>query len=71
MSKNILHISPQFPQVQCWYEALGYEKATELFERHSFRLYKAVAEILAEGQPIQDEEVRDFISAGENLLRFS
>lgn len=68
---SILHIAPQSPQVQCWYEALGYEKATELFEKHSFRLYKKVVEILAEGQPIQDEEVRDFIAAGDNLLRFS
>lgn len=61
---SILHIAPQAPQVQCWYEALGYEKATEIFEKHSFKLYQKVAEILSQGQPIEDKEVVEFINNG-------
>ena len=67
----IFHASPQFPQVHCWYEALGYEQANAIFEKHAFKIYKEVVNIVHNGQPIIDDEVKDFITTGENLLRFS
>jgi len=66
----IFHAAPQFPQVQCWYEALGYQEANQIFEKHAFNIYKEVAKIMYNG-PILDEEVKEFITTGENLLRFS
>lgn len=64
----ILHIAPQFPQIQCWYEALGYEETNRIFEKHSFKLYQKVAEILSQGQPIVDKEVQDFLDNGVQLI---
>lgn len=62
----IFHAAPQYPQMNCWIETLGYEKATEFFERKSFELYKTVCDILHEGNPIIDEEVREFVE--KNVL---
>lgn len=66
----IFHAAPQWPQVQCWYEALGYEKANFLFEKHAFKIYKEVVNILHEGKDIIDDDVKEFIRCGENVLRF-
>jgi len=57
----IFHAAPQYPQMNCWIETLGYEKATEFFERKSFALYKIISDILHEGKPIIDDEVREFV----------
>jgi hypothetical protein len=66
----IFHAAPQFPQAQCWYEALGYEQANSIFEKHSFKIYKEVVKIVHNGGNIIDDEVKEFVQGGENLLRF-
>ena len=60
----IFHAAPQYPQMNCWLEALGHDKATKFFEKKSFELYKTVCDILHQGQPILDEEVKEFIQEG-------
>jgi hypothetical protein len=67
----IFHASPQFPQIQCWYEQLGFHKANEFFERQSFKIYETVVSIVSNGGPIIDNEVRDFIDNGRKLLNGS
>jgi hypothetical protein len=60
---SIFHAAPQFPQMQCWVDALGIQEANRFFERHSFKIYKEVAQILY-GPNITDKEVKDFLQAG-------
>jgi len=57
----IFHAAPQYPQMNCWIETLGYEEATKFFERKAFDMYKVVCEILHEGQSIKDKEVAEFL----------
>jgi len=57
----IFHAAPQFPQAQCWYDALGKEEADRFFERHAVKIYREVVSIVHEGKAIQDEEVREFV----------
>lgn len=64
----IFHCSPQFPQIQCWYEHMGFEKANAFFERQSFKIYKEVVSILHEYSEIIDEEVKSFIENGNSVL---
>ena len=64
----IFHAAPQYPQMNCWVEALGYEKATQFFEKHAFLIYKKVVDILHNGGHIIDEEVREFINHGNIQL---
>ena len=63
----IFHAAPQFPQMQCWYEALGEKEANNFFEKHAFKIYKEVVSILHDNGPIIDEEVKEFIDNGESL----
>jgi hypothetical protein len=63
---SIFHAAPQFPQMQCWIDALGMQEANRFFERHSFKIYKEVAQILY-GPNITDKEVKDFLRAGVSL----
>ena len=64
----IFHASPQFPQVQCWYEALGYKEANDFFERQAFKIYDKVVSIVHNDGLIIDDEVREFIENGRNVL---
>lgn len=57
----IFHAAPQFPQMQCWVDALGEKEANRFFEKHAVKIYREVVEILSQGQSIQDEEVREFL----------
>ena len=57
----IFHAAPQFPQMQCWIDALGLEQANRFFERYAIKIYREVVNILSEGKPIQDKEVREFL----------
>lgn len=57
----IFHAAPQFPQAQCWCDALGKEEADRFFERHAVKIYREVVNILSEGRPVEDEEVREFL----------
>jgi hypothetical protein len=66
----IFHAAPQFPQVQCWYETLGYQEANLFFEIQAFKIYKEVVNIVHHGKPIIDDEVREFVQRGENILKF-
>jgi hypothetical protein len=63
----IFHASPQFPQVQCWYEHMGYKEANAFFERQAFKIYKEVVDIVHHRKPIIDKEVREFIENGLTL----
>ena len=60
----IFHCSPQFPQIQCWYEQMGFEKANAFFERQAFKIYREVVSIVHGGGTITDDEVREFIENG-------
>ena len=60
----IFHASPQFPQIQCWYEQMGVEKANAFFERQAFRIYNEVVKIVHGGGSIIDDEVQEFITNG-------
>ena len=60
----IFHAAPQYPQVQCWFETLGYEKANAFLERQSFKVYKEVVNIVHGGSEIIDSEVSEFIKNG-------
>lgn len=64
---NIVHFAPQFPQIQCWIEALGYEEAMRFFEEGCFNIYKEIANILYGGN-ILDKEVKQFIENGSRVL---
>lgn len=64
----IFHCSPQFPQLQCWYEHLGFDKANAFFERQSFKIYKQVVSIVHGGNEIKDQEVKEFIINGDLTL---
>jgi hypothetical protein len=64
----IFHAAPQYPQMNCWIDTLGFEKATNFFERKAFDLYKIVSDILHEGNPIIDEEVKEFIENGIKVV---
>jgi hypothetical protein len=59
---SIFHAAPQFPQMQCWVDALGVEGANRFFERHAFKIYKEVVDILY-GGAITDKEVKEFVRA--------
>ena len=65
----IFHAAPQYPQMQCWIEALGLEKANAFFEKHSFKIYKNIVTILHGGSNIIDDEVREFIENGNKLTQ--
>ena len=58
----IFHAAPQFPQMQCWYDALGREAADKFFEKHAFKIYREVVKIVHGDQPIQDKEVKIFLN---------
>lgn len=60
----IFHASPQFPQLQCWYEYMGVERANLFFERQAFKIYNEVVRIVHGGGEIIDREVREFIVNG-------
>jgi hypothetical protein len=64
----IFHAAPQYPQMNCWIDTLGFEKATNFFERKAFDLYKIVSDILHEGNPIIDDEVKEFIENGIKVV---
>lgn len=64
----IFHAAPQFPQMNCWVEALGPEKASLFFEKHAFKVYKEIVNILHNGEDIIDDEVRKFIDNGVTKL---
>lgn len=64
---NIIHFGPQFSQMQCWIEALGYERAMRFFEEGCFNIYKEIANILYGGE-ILDKEVKEFIDNGNKCL---
>lgn len=64
----IFHCSPQFPQIQCWYENMGFEKTNLFFERQSFKIYKEVVSIVYENNTILDKEVKEFIENGIQQL---
>lgn len=63
----IFHASPQFPQLQCWYEAMGIDQANAFFERQAFNIYKEVVSIVHNGDSIIDDEVKEFIENGTNI----
>ena len=65
----IFHASPQYPQVQCWYEALGYDEANKFFERQAFKIYERVVSIVHNGGAIVDEEVKEFVENGLKLTQ--
>ena len=67
----IFHAAPQYPQMNCWIDTLGFEKATEFFERKAFDLYKTVVEILHGDYDIFDKEVADFIHNGIHVENVS
>ncbi len=58
----IFHAAPQYPQMNCWIDTLGFDAATFFFEKKAFEMYKVVTEILHEGNPIIDDEVGEFIA---------
>ena len=62
---SIAHFAPQYPQMNCWIETMGFEAATAFFEKKAFELYKIIVSILHEGKPIIDDEVRKFILANQ------
>lgn len=64
----IFHASPQFPQIQCWYEQMGYDKTNEFFERQAFKIYREVVKIVHNGNSIIDEEVKEFIENGVSFI---
>jgi len=64
----IFHASPQFPQLQCWYESMGMQAANAFFERQAFRVYAEVVSIVHNGGPIIDPEVREFVENGQRIL---
>jgi hypothetical protein len=62
---TIAHFSFQYPQVNCWLEAM--ENPTEFFDKVSFQLYREIAYILYGGEDkIVDKEVKKFIDEGNN-----
>jgi hypothetical protein len=63
----IFHASPQFPQLQCWYEQMGVKEANAFFERQAFNIYDKVVSIVSNGGPIADKEVQEFITNGRLL----
>jgi hypothetical protein len=63
----IFHASPQFPQLQCWYEQMGVKEANAFFERQAFKIYDKVVSIVSNGGPIADKEVQEFITNGRLL----
>ena len=60
---SIIHFGPQFSQIQCWIECLGYEPAMLFFEEACFKIYNDVANILYDDSPM-DSEVKEFIDNG-------
>lgn len=60
---TIIHFGPQFSQIQCWIECLGYKEAMLFFEEACFKIYKDIADILYGGDYL-DEEVKEFIDNG-------
>lgn len=64
---SIIHFSFQYPQMNCWEDAL--EDPRGFFDRASFRVYREIAYILYGGKDkITDKEVADFIANGNNVL---
>ena len=57
----IFHAAPQFPQAQCWYDILGKKEANLFFEKHAIKIYREVVNIVHQGGPILDKEVKDFL----------
>jgi hypothetical protein len=64
---TIIHFGPQFSQLQCWVECLGYEEAMNFFEEACFTIYSEVADILYGDTP-KDKEVEEFLLNGRKLL---
>lgn len=64
----IFHAAPQYPQMNCWIDTLGFDKATQFFEEQAFKLYKEVVRIVHNDQPIIDKEVREFIENGASFV---
>jgi hypothetical protein len=66
---TIAHFSFQYPQMNCWVDALGKEKSDEFFDRCAFNLYSKIAEILYGGmENITDKEVKQFIEHGQKNI---
>lgn len=63
---SIIHFGPQFPQCLCWFEAGG-KIAQTFFEECCFKIYKDIADILYNGNII-DDEVKEFINNGKKKL---
>ncbi len=64
---TIIHFGPQFSQLQCWVECLGYQEAMNFFEEACFVIYSEVANILYGDTP-KDKEVEEFLVNGRKLL---
>lgn len=60
----IFHAAPQYPQMNCWIDTLGKDKANEFFEKHAFLLYCNVVNIVYNNGPIIDTDVKRFIENG-------
>lgn len=59
----IAHFSFQYPQVNCWLEAL--DNPEEFFDKAAFKVYREIVYILYGGKDkILDKEVQKFIDAG-------
>jgi hypothetical protein len=63
---SIIHFGPQFSQLQCWIECLGYQEAMNFFEGACFEIYSNVADILY-GNNTKDIEVEEFIQNGKRM----
>lgn len=64
---SIVHFGPQYSQMQCWIEAMGYTNAMNFFDKASFNLYHTIANILYDGEP-KDNEVEEFIQNGVKVI---
>lgn len=64
---TIIHFGPQFSQLQCWIECLGYNEAMVFFEEACFKIYNDVTNILY-GDTSKDIEVQEFINNGLKII---
>jgi hypothetical protein len=64
---TIIHFGPQFSQLQCWVECLGYNEAMRFFEESCFEIYSNVVDILYGDTP-KDIEVQEFINNGVKTI---
>lgn len=63
----IAHFGPQFGQMQCWIDCLGYKDAMYFFEEACFKIYNEIANILYGDIP-KDKEVSEFINNGLKII---